>query len=178
MSRRFYNIANQDSKAETGHDLLNNLLDLRQKLIRSPYIPPAPELDLPEAEFDKVIGQPEILESAPAKEKIKLSRRSLVYRRTKSKYSKSTLSQSFRLSSTTPANMEMFFRRTILRSSLPVNLQRSASCSESDGLSSASSIHSGQSNDSLDKVTAGKKRSKSLLKQMKRRMSFTNNKGY
>ena len=145
---------------------------MRQQLIRTPFIPPAPQLDLPESDFDKITGETQVLDSAPAKDKIRLFRRSLSYRRIKSKYSKT---QTMKLSSTAPANLELFFRRNLLRSSLPVNLQRSASCSESDGLSSASSIHS---NESLDKINSGKKKSRSLLKQMKRRMSFTNHKGY
>ena len=65
-----------------------------------------------------------------------------------------------------------------LRASLPVSVgghQRSASVSESDSISTASSVAS------LSEDVGGqgnkKKRSKSLLKQMKRRMSFTNTKG-
>ena len=65
-----------------------------------------------------------------------------------------------------------------LRASLPVSVgghQRSASVSESDSISTASSVAS-LSADVGGQVNK-KKRSKSLLKQMKRRMSFTNTKG-
>ena len=98
------------------------------------------------------------------------------------------VSLSSRLSRTTPLPLE-----GVLRGSLPAggaaavsgaNHQRSVSCSnsvsDSDAASSASSVQSEAVSAAGESMASGvtKKKSKSLLKQMKRRMSFTNNKGY
>merc|ERR1712147_3156 len=106
--------------------------------------------------------------------RISLLRRSRFPRRTMSRYGYN-VALSNRLSQTmTQANLldSAMFRRSLLRASLPISVgghQRSAS--ESDSVSTASSATS------LSEDVGGqtkKKKSKSLLKQMKRRMSFTN----
>ena len=103
------------------------------------------------------------------------------------------VSLSSRLSRTTPLPLEGVLRGSLLRCSLPAggaaaksaaSHQRSVSCSnsvsDSDAASSASSVQSEAVSAAGESVASGvaKKKSKSLLKQMKRRMSFTNNKGY
>ena len=99
------------------------------------------------------------------------------------------VSLSSRLSRTTPLPLEGVLRGSLLRCSLPaavsgVSHQRSVSCSnsvsDSDAASSASSVQSEAVSAAGESMASGvtKKKSKSLLKQMKRRMSFTNNKGY
>ena len=157
------------------------MLDLRQSLLRSPHIPPAPDQELPQSEFDQVLGEtPTLLNSDFAKDKIRLSNRALVQRRTLTKYSGAKISC---LSATTPVNLEMF-RRTLVRASLPIiSHQRSASCSNStsdvsDIVSTASSVQSVPDSSADGETLTKKKKSKSLLKQMKRRMSFTSNKGF
>ena len=103
------------------------------------------------------------------------------------------VSLSSRLSRTTPLPLEGVLRGSLLCCSLPAggaaavsgaSHQRSVSCSnsvsDSDAASSASSVQSEAVSAAGESMASGvtKKKSKSLLKQMKRRMSFTNNKGY
>ena len=131
-------------------------------------------MERPVSELDLVLSSAQVLNCQAAKDKIRLAQRSLTSRRSSSRFG--TLAQK-KLSLTTP--LDNLFRRNRMRCSLPIMPQaRSQSCSnsisDSDAVSSASSVQSvPESSDKTEQVIMKKKKTKSLLKQMKRRMSLS-----
>ena len=97
--------------------MITKMLGLRQKLLKTPNIPAAPSLDLPTSELDDILGIAKPLDCAGAKDRISLLRRSLVPRRTMSRYGynvalSTRLSQSMTHASLLDSAM---FRRSLLR---------------------------------------------------------------
>ena len=156
--------------AEPSQDMLKTLLELREKLSRPPHIPPEVEVELPPSDLDTVLCSSQVLSSEAAKDKIRLNRRSLVHRRSSSRFAQIS---SKKMSLSMP--LDNIFRRNRMRCSLPIIPKaRSHSCSnsvsDSDAVSSASSV---QSVPETSEQTQKKKKPKSLIRNLKRRMSLS-----
>ena len=160
---------------EPSQELLKTLLELREKLSRPPHIPPELEVELPLSDLDTVLGSSQVLNSQAAKDKIRLNKRSLVPRRSSSRFAAIS---SKKMSLTMP--LDNIFRRNRMRCSLPIIPKaRSHSCSnsisnsisDSDAVSSASSVQSVP--ETSEQAQLKKKKPKSLIRNLKRRMSLS-----
>jgi len=162
---------------DDGNEKFSRMSELRDNLLRAPHVPPAVDVSIQLSDFDQAIVNTNVLNSNLAKDKIRLVNRSRNQRRLGNKHLSATKQ---RFSSTAPINMDNILMRNHLRASLPINHQRSASCSnsisDSDAASSCSSVQSVPEFSDGHYPADKKRKSHSLLKKMKRRMSFTNNK--
>merc|ERR1719300_450795 len=162
---------------DDGNEIFSRMSELRDNLLRAPHVPPAVDVSIQLSDFDQAIVNTNVLNSNLAKDKIRLVNRSRNQRRLGNKHLSATKQ---RFSFTAPLNMDNILIRNHLRASLPINHQRSASCSnsisDSDAASSCSSVQSVPEFSEGHYPADKKRKSHSLLKKMKRRMSFTNNK--
>ena len=156
---------------EPSQELLKTLLDLREKLSRPPHIPPALQVELPPSDLDTVLSSSQVLSSQAAKDKIRLNKRSLVPRRSSSRFAAIS---GKKMSLSMP--LDTIFRRNRMRCSLPIIPKaRSHSCSnsisDSDAVSSASSVQSVP--ETSEKAQLKKKKPNALIRNLKRRMSLS-----
>jgi len=162
---------------DDGNEKFSRMSELRDNLLRAPHVPPAVDVSIQLSDFDQAIVNTNVLNSNLAKDKIRLVNRSRNQRRLGNKHLSAAKQ---RFSFTAPINMDNILLRNHLRASLPINHHRSASCSnsisDSDAASSCSSIQSVPEFSDGHFPADKKRKSHSLLKKMKRRMSFTNNK--
>ena len=147
--------------------MLRTLLELREKLSRPPHVPPEMEVELPLSDLDTLLGSSQVLNCQAAKDKIRLNKRSLVPRRSSSRFAAIS---SKKMSLTMP--LDNIFRRNRMRCSLPIIPKaRSNSVSDSDAVSSASSVQSVP--ETSEQAQLKKKKPKSLIRNLKRRMSLS-----
>ena len=128
-------------------------------------------MELPLSDLDTLLGSSQVLNCQAAKDKIRLNKRSLVPRRSSSRFAAIS---SKKMSLTMP--LDNIFRRNRMRCSLPIIPKaRSNSCSnsvsDSDAVSSASSVQSVP--ETSEQAQLKKKKSKSLIRNLKRRMSLS-----